>query len=74
MIQLMVNLLVPVTCYCITTLPQKCSGLKISIASHESTDSIIWTVTAGAAPQISGTSAGMIENRLGAGTPEECHA
>lgn len=70
-IHLMVNLLVPVTCYCITTLPQKCSGLKISIASHESTDSIIWTGHSRSCSTISGTSAGMIENRLGAGTPEE---
>ena len=70
-IHLMVNLLVPVTYYCITTLPQKCSGLKISIASHESTDGIIWTGHSRSCSAISGTSAEMIENRLGAGTPEE---
>ena len=71
--RLMVNLLVPVTYHCITPPPQKCSGLKIttSIASHESMDRIIWTEHSRRCSTISGTSAGMTENRLGAGTPEE---
>lgn len=71
--RLMVNLLVPVTYHCITTSPQKCSGLKIttSIASHESMDRIIWTGHSRRCSTISGNSAGMTENRLGAGTPEE---